>query len=120
LICQVVIPILIENLAPFLGPIGTLAEDVLVPILSAATGLDSSTVSQAVVAANGPTDAATIAAMEKLLTLQGVLTNIPQLITLVADLGGLATHGSYDAPHDEFGGRTGIQVACDVMASFRR
>jgi hypothetical protein len=55
-----------------------------------------------------------------LFTVQGILTNIPALFKLLFALGGIQTHGSYNDPHDEFGGRTGVQVACDAVASFRR
>lgn len=60
------------------------------------------------------------AKIEQLLSVQGVLTNLPALFKLLGSLPGIGTHGSYYAPHPEFGGRTGIQVACDAVASFRR
>ena len=58
--------------------------------------------------------------IEQLLSVQGVLTNLPALIHLLGARPGIGSHGSYYAPHPEFGGRTGIQVACDAVASFRR
>jgi hypothetical protein len=51
-----------------------------------------------------------------LISPEGLLT----LYRTLAALPGINTHGAYFEPHPEFGGRTGIQVACDVVASFRR
>lgn len=55
-----------------------------------------------------------------LLSVKGILTNIPDLIGLIAALPGLIAHGEYHLPKPEFQGRTGIQVACDTVANFRR
>ena len=48
----------------------------------------------------------------------------PQGVTRVfktlAALPGIQTHGEYHLPKPEFGGRTGIQVGCDILAAFRR
>lgn len=120
LTCKIAIPILISNFAPFLGGLGTIATAVATPILAAATGLQPAVVSSAIDAANGPTDAEVDAKLTQLLSVQGVLTNIPGLIHLLEAVPGIQTHGSYYDPHPEFGGRTGIQVACDAMAAFRR
>jgi peptidoglycan hydrolase-like protein with peptidoglycan-binding domain len=68
---------------------------------------------------NGP-DEPVDQKLEQLLSVQGVLTNLPALFHLLGALPGIATHGSYYDPKPEFGGRTGIQVACDAVASFRR
>ena len=56
----------------------------------------------------------------KLLSLEGILTNLPQLIKTLIALQGIQTHGEYHLPKAEFGGRTGIQVGYDAVASFRR
>lgn len=48
----------------------------------------------------------------------GVLANIPGLIGLVAALPGLQAHGEYHLPKPEFNGRTGIQVANDLVATY--
>ncbi|MGQ9348966.1 peptidoglycan-binding domain-containing protein [Mycolicibacterium gilvum] len=56
----------------------------------------------------------------ELLSIKGILTNIPALIGLLAALPGIQTHGLYHVPRPEFQGRTGIQVACDTIAAFRR
>ena len=56
----------------------------------------------------------------ELLSIKGVLSNIPALIQLIAALPGIVSHGEYHLPKPEFQGRTGIQVAQDAIASFRR
>jgi hypothetical protein len=119
-VAKIAIPILINTFAPFLGGLGKIATVVATPILAAATGLQPGVVSSAIDAANGPTDAEVDAKLQQLLSVQGVLTNIPGLIHLMTSLPGIQTHGSYYDPHPEFGGRTGIQVACDAIAAFRR
>jgi hypothetical protein len=54
------------------------------------------------------------------LTAQGLLGNLPRLIATLSALPGIQTHGEYHLPKPEFGNRTGIQVACDIVAGFRR
>ena len=56
----------------------------------------------------------------EMLTVTGLIKNIPALIGLIGALPGLQAHGEYHLPKPEFGGRTGIQVGCDVVAGFRR
>lgn len=56
--------------------------------------------------------------MLELLSPTGVLANIPGLIGLIAALPGLQAHGEYWMSKPEFGGRTGIQVACDLVRTF--
>lgn len=55
-----------------------------------------------------------------LLSIKGVLENIPALFKLLAALPGIGSHGSYYDPHPEFGGRTGLQVACDAVMHTHR
>ena len=113
---QIIIPALLNLVAPFLG---TLASPLAVPILAGATGVGSGllgTVIGGVLGAKSQPNPKLI----ELLSIQGVLTNIPQLIALIAALPGLQAHGEYHLPKSEFGGRTGIQVACDLVAAFRR
>ena len=56
------------------------------------------------------------------LSAKGLLTigGITKLFKTLAALPGIDTHGRYWEPRPEFGGRTGIQVGCDVLASFHR
>jgi len=52
----------------------------------------------------------------QLITPQGVT----RVFKTLAGLPGIQTHGEYHLPKPEFGGRTGIQVGCDILAAFRR
>lgn len=56
------------------------------------------------------------------LSAQGLLTpqGIVKVFATLAALPGMQVHGEYHLPKPEFGGRTGIQVACDAVAAFRR
>lgn len=45
---------------------------------------------------------------------------VTRVIKTLASLPGIQTHGEYHLPKPEFGGRTGIQVGCDILAAFRR
>ena len=56
----------------------------------------------------------------ELLSLKGILTNIPALIGLLGALPGIQTHGEYHLPKPEFGGKTGIDVGRGIVAAFRR
>jgi peptidoglycan hydrolase-like protein with peptidoglycan-binding domain len=121
-IVMIIIPVLLNFFAPFLGG---LAGGAIAPVLALLTGLPAGLMGQAVTAANpdgeiDPTDAQVQAKLMALFTVQGIITNIPALIKLLGSLSGIQTHGSYDDPHPEFGGLTGVQVAQNAMASFRR
>jgi hypothetical protein len=58
----------------------------------------------------------------KALSAQGLLTpqGIVKVFATLAALPGVQTHGEYHLPKPEFNGRTGIQVACDIVRDFRR
>lgn len=56
----------------------------------------------------------------ELLTLKGILSNIPALIGLLAALPGIQTHGEYHLPKPEFNHRTGEDVGKEIVAAFRR
>nr|WP_255525526.1 peptidoglycan-binding domain-containing protein [Mycolicibacterium sp. BK634] len=59
--------------------------------------------------------------LEQILEPQGLLQNIPSLIQLIAAVGpGLDAHNTYHLPKPEHDGRSGIQVAYDIVAAFRR
>lgn len=105
-ICAIVIPVLTNLFGPLLGGL-------LLPMLGSLLG-------QVLSAGETPQEETVDQQIEQLLSVKGVLTNIPALFKLLGALPGIQTHGSYDAPHDEFGGRTGVQVAQDAVASFRR
>lgn len=56
-----------------------------------------------------------------LLSAKGIITNLGELLKLVASLGGLQAHAEYEwPPKPEFGNRTGVDVGREIVASFRR
>ena len=64
-------------------------------------------------------------ALIELLSLKGILTNIPALIQLLGALPGIMTHGEYHLAKPEFADRngvwrTGIDVGREIVAAFRR
>lgn len=113
---QIIVPALVNLVAPFLGG---LASPLAVPILAGATGARADMLGTVIGGVLGAKEQPNPKLIE-LLSVRGVLTNIPQLITLLAALPGLQAHGEYHLPKPEFDGRTGIQVACDIVAAFRR
>lgn len=125
---QIVLPALLNLVAPFLGGLagGGLTSALALPLLASTTGLGVSTLAPligGVVKANSAPDPELI----KLLSIQGLLTSLPDLLGLMMALPGLQAHGDYYAPKAEFadasrgwGPRSGIQVAYDIVAGFRR
>lgn len=113
---QIILPALINLVAPF---VGGLASPLAVPILAGATGAPGGLLGTVISGVLGAKDQPNPKLIE-LLSVRGVLTNIPQLVVLLAALPGLQAHGEYHLPKAEFDGRTGIQVACDMVAAFRR
>ncbi len=97
------------------GPLGVAAVSVLAG-LGSAVPLLTSLMGQAGSAEDEEIDRKLI----EMLSITGLIKNVPALIGLVAALPGLQAHGEYHLPKPEFKGRTGIQVACDFMAAFRR
>lgn len=125
---QIVLPALLNLVAPFLGggAFGGLTSAMAIPLLGSATGLGVDTLAPligGVTAANSKPNPDLI----KLLSVQGLLTSLPDLLALVMALPGLQAHGDYYAPKPEFadaskgwGPRSGIQVGFDIVAGFRR
>ena len=113
---QIIIPALLNLVAPFLGGI---ASPLASGILSGATGLGGGLINSMLGGISSSSEPPN-PELVKLLSVQGVLTNLPQLIKLVASLGGLQEHGNYSAPRPEFGNRSGVMVACDIVKDFRR
>jgi hypothetical protein len=114
---QIVIPALLNLLAPGLG--SGLENLLTIPILSSASGLPGNQLAPlvgGVIASNEAPDPELI----KLLSIQGILTSLPDLLALLVALPGLQVHGDYYAPKSEFGGRSGFQVGCDIVKDFRR
>jgi hypothetical protein len=54
----------------------------------------------------------------KLLSAQGVLTHLDDLVGLVADLPGLQNHGAYHIPFPQLGGQSGIDLGCNEVRMF--
>lgn len=135
---QIIIPALLGLVTPFLGGGsggggllggllgglggtggGGLTNVLAAPVLAGAAGMPVGAVSSLLGAVTGSNEAPDPKLIQ-FLSVQGILTNLPGLLKLLADLPGIAVHGDYNAPKPEFGGRNGVQVACDVMAAFRR
>lgn len=114
---QIVIPSIL-NLIPILGPLagpflpvlmaGQFGMTALLPLLTGVIG-----------GVTGSTSKPNPKLIE-LLSIQGLLTSLPDLIGLMMALPGLQAHGLYHMPLPDFGGRTGPQVGFDIIAGFRR
>ncbi|QSL99641.1 hypothetical protein [Mycobacterium phage Maco2] len=116
---QIIIPALLNLVAPFLSGLGGITNPLAAGVLAGATGLPMSLIGSLISGVAG-TNKKPNPKLIELLSIQGVLTNLPQLIRLLTQISGVQTHGEYHLPKPEFGGRTGIQVGCDIMAAFRR
>lgn len=114
---QIIIPA-IANLIPVLGPltgpffplllVGQIGLAALLPLLTLVVGGVNGTAAQ-------PNPK-----LIELLSVQGLLTSLPDLLGLLMALPGLQSHGAYHLPLPDFGGRTGPQVGFDIVAAFRR
>lgn len=113
---QIILPALLNLVAPF---VGGLASPLAGPVLAGITGASASVLGTVIGGVLGAKEQPNPKLIE-LLSVRGVLTNIPQLVVLLAALPGLQAHGEYHLPKAEFGNRTGIQVAYDMVAAFRR
>jgi hypothetical protein len=116
---QIIIPAFLNLVAPFLGPLGGLTAPLAVPILAGQTGLPADMLGSMIGGITGTSEGPD-PELIKMLSVQGLLTSIPDLLGLLMALPGIGVHGDYYAPKDEFGGRSGLQVGCDIIASFRR
>lgn len=117
---QIIIPALLNFVAPFLGGgMSALKSPLAVPLLAGASGAPANVISTLLGGVAGSTEAPDPKLIQ-LLSIQGILTNLPAMLKLLMDLPGIAAHGDYYTPRAELGNRNGVQVACDVMAAFRR
>lgn len=114
-----------ETSLSFAGHIAKIVVPVLINLMGGLFGLGS------LMAGGGVLSAAMVDAdrhdheevdrkLIELLSIKGILSNIPALIGLLAALPGIQTHGEYHLQKPEFNGRTGIQVGYDHIAAFRR
>lgn len=117
---QIVIPALLNLVAPFLPKgLGGLTSPLAIPMLAGASGVAPGLLSQLIGGITGTAEGPD-PKLINFLSVQGILTNLPGLLKLVMALPGIAAHGDYYSPRAEFGNRGGVQVACDVIAAFRR
>lgn len=116
---QIIIPALLNLIAPFLGGLAGLGSPLALPILAGATGAPLEALAPIVGGVLGSREKPN-PELIKLLSVQGLLTSAPDLIALLAALPGIAIHGDYYAPKPEFGDRSGLQVGQDIVAGFRR
>lgn len=119
---KVVIPAMLDLIAPFLSAmpgLTGLSSPLAVPILAGASGLAPGLLSSligGVMGSNEQPDPKLI----QFLSVQGILTNLPALLGLLAATPGIGVHGDYYAPKPEFNGMSGFDVGYNVVASFRR
>ncbi len=113
---QIIIPAMVNLLLPGMGAALTPATTAIV---AGTAGVDPALVGT-VVQQVSTTRQKPNPDLIELLSLQGVLTHLPDLIQLMAALPGLQSHGSYHLPRPEFGGRDGHMVAYDHIAAYRR
>jgi hypothetical protein len=116
--------IVIPAIASYLGIVGPLLGGLFggagAAIISGATGVGLPFLTQML--NSGAVEDPYITKLRNDLSAKGLLTigGITKLFKTLAALPGIDTHGRYWEPRPEFGGRTGIQVGCEIMAGFRR
>lgn len=113
-VAKIILPAIMSLL-----PIGGLLVPAAVPMLSLFTGVAAPLIGQ-LVSGIGKSDEEPDPELIKLLTLQGIIDNLPKLIRTLFALQGIATHGDYWAIKREFNNRSGVMVACDIVKDFRR
>lgn len=113
---QIIIPAFLNLVA---GPLGGMLSPLAVPILAGQTGLPTNLLSSLIGGISGSSEAPD-PELINMLSIQGLLTSIPDLLGLLMSIQGIAVHGDYYAPKPEFGGRSGFDVGFDIVASFRR
>jgi len=119
---QIIIPAMLNLVAPFLSALpglSGLASPLAVPLLAQASGVPAAMMSGLIGGVLSSKEKPNPELVE-FLSVQGILTSLPDLIALLGALPGIGVHGDYYAPKPEFGGRSGLQVGCDIVAGFRR
>lgn len=116
--------IVIPIIASWLGIAGPLIGGLFgaggASVVAAATGVGIPFLTK--ILATGATEDPYVVQLRNDLSAQGLPTigGISKVIKTLAALPGIRSHGEYHLPKPEFGDRTGVQVATDVVASFRR
>jgi hypothetical protein len=114
-VAQIIIPAMLQ----FVPIVGGLLGPAISPLLAGMTGMAAPLIGQLVGGIAGA-DSKPDPELIKLLSIQGILTNLPALIKTLIALQGIAIHGDYWALKPEFGNRSGVMVACDIVKDFRR
>lgn len=106
--------IIVPAILSFFTILGGIFGSATLPVLQGVTGLATPFLNLilGMIAQNGEDPDPELV---RLLTVGGILSNLPQLVKTLVALQGIQTHGEYHLPKPEFGGRSGIQVACDIV-----
>lgn len=108
---NVAVPIIMEDIPVVGGLLGPFAPIVVAGMAGLNAFLPLLTGLMSQMSTGGDAYDKTIdAQITQLLSVQGVISQIPELITMVGDLPGLQNHGMYDSPFAELGGLSGEQV----------
>lgn len=116
---QIIIPALLNLVAPFLGTGWGLNDPLAGVVLASVTGLKGNTLGSLIGGVSGSSEAPNPKLIE-LLSIKGILTNLPALVGLLAALPGIQTHGEYHLNKPEFNGASGLRVGYDAVRLFRR
>ena len=104
---QIIIPAMLNLVAPFLSALpglSGLASPLAVPLLAQASGVPAAMMSGLIGGVLSSKEKPNPELVE-FLSVQGILTSLPDLIALLGALPGIGVHGDYYAPKPEFGGQ---------------
>lgn len=113
----IILPAIVSNLGVF-GGLGGLFGGLTTSLISQQTGVSTGFLNGII-----STGVAEDPVLDKFRAELGSLLSIGGIIKLfktLAALPGVATHGMYFDPRPEFGGRSGVDVGYEIVASFRR
>ena len=96
------------------GILGGVVGNAAVPLIASVSGMAPSLLTPIVAGSMGAGDEPPQELLD-MLSVQGLLTSMPELLGLLLALPGIQTHGEYHLPKPEFGGRTGIDVGFDQI-----
>lgn len=110
-VLNVAVPIIMEDIPVVGGLLGPFAPIVVAGMAGLNAFLPLLTGLMSQMSTGGDVyDKAIDAQITQLLSVSGIVNQIPELITMVGDLPGLQNHGMYDSPFAELGGLSGVQV----------